>query len=136
MLLTCVTLCVETSKRNPPVSEMAEYQGNSMGIEEPAGDPGGEPEAPMEPAILARFVGDKDVRPAPDTRYRFVTHAPEGGPAQRPVVIGAGPEALRRYSNGRYDLGDYTIERLVELTGMNVKVIRGVPADHRGPKNV
>jgi tRNA(Arg) A34 adenosine deaminase TadA len=42
------------------------------------------------------------------------------------VVIGAGPEALRRFSNGRYDLGDYTIERLVGLTGMNVKVIRGV----------
>ena len=42
------------------------------------------------------------------------------------VVIGAGPEALRRCSNGRYDLRDYTIERLVGLTGMNVKVIRGI----------
>ena len=47
-----------------------------------------------EAAILARFAGDKDVRPAPDTRYRFVTHAPEGGLAQRPVVIGAGPCGL------------------------------------------
>ena len=42
------------------------------------------------------------------------------------VVIGAGPEALLRYSKGRYDLKDYTIERLVELTGMDVRVIRGV----------
>ena len=42
------------------------------------------------------------------------------------VVIGAGPEALFRYSKGRYDLKDYAIERVVELTGMDVKVIRGV----------
>ena len=47
-----------------------------------------------EPAILARFAGDKDVRPTPDTSYKFVTHAPEGGPALRPVVIGAGPCGL------------------------------------------
>ena len=42
------------------------------------------------------------------------------------VVIGAGPEALRRYSNGRYDLRDYTIERVVELSGLDIQVIRGI----------
>jgi uncharacterized FAD-dependent dehydrogenase len=47
-----------------------------------------------EAAILARFPGDKDIRPTPDTSYKFVTHAPEGGPALRPVVIGAGPCGL------------------------------------------
>ncbi len=42
------------------------------------------------------------------------------------VVIGAGPEALRRHSNGRYDLRDYTIERVVELSGLDIQVIRGI----------
>jgi uncharacterized protein len=47
-----------------------------------------------EAALLARFAGDAHVRPAPDTRYRFVGHAPAdffapGRP--RPVVIGFGP---------------------------------------------
>ncbi len=42
------------------------------------------------------------------------------------VVIGAGPEVLRRLSSGRYDLKDYTIERVVELSGLTIQVIRGV----------
>jgi len=51
-----------------------------------------------EAEILARFADDPHVRPAPDTSYKFVTHAPQGeggtyaGP--RPVVIGAGPCGL------------------------------------------
>ncbi|MCW2391852.1 putative FAD-dependent dehydrogenase [Sphingobium sp. B1D7B] len=47
-----------------------------------------------EAAVLARFVGDKDVRPRPDTDYRFVARAPEGWSGLRPVVIGAGPCGL------------------------------------------
>ena len=43
-----------------------------------------------EAAILARFAGDPNVRPTPDTGYRFVAHAPPGD-TRRPVVIGAGP---------------------------------------------
>ena len=47
-----------------------------------------------EAALLARLAGDKHVRPAPDTRYRFVGHAPadfaaastQGG-RPRPVVV-------------------------------------------------
>jgi uncharacterized FAD-dependent dehydrogenase len=50
-----------------------------------------------EAAVLARHAGDGHVKPAPDTRYRFVTHAPAdfaGGPPQRPVVVGFGPCGL------------------------------------------
>jgi uncharacterized FAD-dependent dehydrogenase len=47
-----------------------------------------------EAAVLARFAGDKDVRPTPDTQYRFVTQAPSGWSGLRPVVIGAGPCGL------------------------------------------
>jgi uncharacterized FAD-dependent dehydrogenase len=47
-----------------------------------------------EAAVLARFEGDKDVRPKPDTDYHFVTHAPEGWSGLRPVVVGAGPCGL------------------------------------------
>jgi len=46
-----------------------------------------------EAAILARFAGDPNVRPTPDTGYRLVAHAPPGD-ARRPVVIGAGPCGL------------------------------------------
>ena len=46
-----------------------------------------------EAAILARFAGDPNVRPTPDTGYRFVTHAPPGS-TRRPIVIGAGPCGL------------------------------------------
>ncbi len=48
-----------------------------------------------EAAVLARLAGDRHVRPAPDTRYRFVGHAPADfaaastrGGRPRPVVVG------------------------------------------------
>ncbi len=47
-----------------------------------------------EAAVLARFEGDRHVNAAPDTRYRFVGHAPadfQGGGRPRPVVVGFGP---------------------------------------------
>jgi uncharacterized FAD-dependent dehydrogenase len=47
-----------------------------------------------EAAVLERFAGDKDVRPSPDTRYRFVTQAPPAWSGKRPVVVGAGPCGL------------------------------------------
>jgi len=47
-----------------------------------------------EATVLARFAGDKDVRPTPDTQYRFVTQAPSDWSGLRPVVIGAGPCGL------------------------------------------
>lgn len=46
-----------------------------------------------EAAVLRRFRDDKHVGPAPDTRYRFVGHAP-AGERRRPLVIGAGPCGL------------------------------------------
>ncbi|HKX93898.1 MAG TPA: FAD-dependent oxidoreductase, partial [Methylibium sp.] len=50
-----------------------------------------------EPGVLARLSGDPHVRPAPDTRYRFVGHAPADFAASgrpRPVVVGFGPCGL------------------------------------------
>ena len=51
-----------------------------------------------EAEVLARFEGDKDLRPTPDMAYKFVARAPEGWPngrqGRRPVVIGAGPCGL------------------------------------------
>jgi uncharacterized FAD-dependent dehydrogenase len=50
-----------------------------------------------EAALLARFAADAHVRPAPDTRYRFVGHAPAdfyAEQAARPLVIGFGPCGL------------------------------------------
>jgi len=51
-----------------------------------------------EAAVLARFAGDTHVRPAPDTAYRFVGHAPDGfldGVSRhRPVIVGFGPCGL------------------------------------------
>ena len=49
-----------------------------------------------EAALLARYAGDHHIRPAPDTRYRFVGHAPAdfsvvGEARPRPVVVGFGP---------------------------------------------
>ena len=47
-----------------------------------------------EAAVLARHAGDAHIRPAPDTRYRFVGHAPADFRAAgraRPVVVGFGP---------------------------------------------
>jgi uncharacterized FAD-dependent dehydrogenase len=50
-----------------------------------------------ETAVLARLSHDPQVRPAPDTRYRFLGHAPadfrESG-RPRPLVIGFGPCGL------------------------------------------
>ncbi|HWH75025.1 MAG TPA: NAD(P)/FAD-dependent oxidoreductase [Methylibium sp.] len=50
-----------------------------------------------EPAVLARLAGDAHVRPAPDTRYRFIGHAPadfDAAGRPRPIVIGFGPCGL------------------------------------------
>jgi uncharacterized FAD-dependent dehydrogenase len=47
-----------------------------------------------EAEVLARFADDHDVRPRPDTDYKFVTKAPAGWSGLRPVVIGAGPCGL------------------------------------------
>ncbi len=47
-----------------------------------------------EAAVLARHAGDAQVRPTPDTGYRFPVMAPEGWQGPRPVVIGAGPCGL------------------------------------------
>ncbi len=47
-----------------------------------------------EAAVRARLALDPHVRPSPDTRYRFVAHAPADYHAvsrPRPVVIGFGP---------------------------------------------
>ncbi len=45
-----------------------------------------------ESAVLARFRKDRNVKPTPNTSYKFVAQAPEG--IKRPVVIGAGPCGL------------------------------------------
>lgn len=47
-----------------------------------------------EAGVLARFAGDKDVRPTPDMTYRMPVQAPAGWQGLRPVVIGAGPCGL------------------------------------------
>jgi uncharacterized protein len=50
-----------------------------------------------EAAVLQRLAGDAHVRPAPDTRYRFVGHAPADFRASgrlRPLVVGFGPCGL------------------------------------------
>jgi uncharacterized protein len=47
-----------------------------------------------EAALLARFAGDPHLRPAPDTRYKVIGHAPAdffAAQRPRPVVIGFGP---------------------------------------------
>lgn len=46
-----------------------------------------------ERAVLARFPGDPNLKPTPDTSYRPVAHA-AAGDTRRPVVIGAGPCGL------------------------------------------
>jgi uncharacterized FAD-dependent dehydrogenase len=46
-----------------------------------------------EAAALRRLARDRNVTPAPDMDYRFVTRT-EKAPARRPVVIGAGPCGL------------------------------------------
>ena len=50
-----------------------------------------------EAAVLQRCAGDPHLRPSPDTRYRFIGHAPADFQAQgrpRPVVVGFGPCGL------------------------------------------
>jgi len=54
-----------------------------------------------EAAVLARFPKDPQIRPTPDTGYRFVGQAPadfyaDGGgePRRRPLVVGFGPCGL------------------------------------------
>jgi uncharacterized protein len=50
-----------------------------------------------EARVLAAFEGDRHVRPAPDTRYRFLAQAPADFHAAgrpRPVVVGFGPCGL------------------------------------------
>lgn len=45
-----------------------------------------------EAAVLQRLAGDSHIKPSPDTRYKFVGHAPADFPAERrPVVVGFGP---------------------------------------------
>ena len=47
-----------------------------------------------EAAVLAAHPGDPHLKPAPDTRYRFLAHAPADFHAQerpRPLVVGFGP---------------------------------------------
>lgn len=48
-------------------------------------------------AVRARLASDPHVRPSPDTRYRFVGHAPadyHATPRLRPVIVGFGPCGL------------------------------------------
>lgn len=47
-----------------------------------------------EPALLKKFADDPHLKPAPDTTYHFVGHAPEHASSQttdRPVIVGFGP---------------------------------------------
>ncbi len=46
-----------------------------------------------EAEVLKRLAGDKHIGPAPDTTYKFVTHAPQKM-SERPLVIGTGPCGL------------------------------------------
>jgi uncharacterized FAD-dependent dehydrogenase len=46
-----------------------------------------------EAALLERFANDRNLAPAPDMNYRFVTRAPAGSTA-RPIIVGAGPCGL------------------------------------------
>jgi hypothetical protein len=48
-------------------------------------------------AVLQRLAKDPHVKPAPDTRYRFIAHAPAdfyATPRPRPLVVGFGPCGL------------------------------------------
>jgi len=47
-----------------------------------------------EAATLARHAGDHQIKPTPDTGYRFVTYAPSESAGPRPVVVGTGPCGL------------------------------------------
>ncbi|MFN5047329.1 NAD(P)/FAD-dependent oxidoreductase [Roseateles sp.] len=52
-----------------------------------------------EAALLKGLADDKNIRPTPDTEYKFVGHAPadfytSGEPRLRPVIVGFGPCGL------------------------------------------
>jgi len=48
-----------------------------------------------EAAVYARHEGDRNIRPTPDTEYKFVAHAPADFPEEkRPIVVGFGPCGL------------------------------------------
>jgi len=48
-----------------------------------------------EAAVFARFEGDRNIRPTPDTEYQFVARAPADWPEdKRPVIVGFGPCGL------------------------------------------
>ncbi len=54
-------------------------------------------DASLEAALLARYKDDVHLRPAPDTRYQFIGHAPADFRATgrpRPIVVGFGPCGL------------------------------------------
>jgi uncharacterized FAD-dependent dehydrogenase len=54
-------------------------------------------DAAVEAQVLQRAAGDPHLRPSPDTRYRFIGHAPadfHAAQRPRPVVIGFGPCGL------------------------------------------
>ncbi len=52
-------------------------------------------EVEHEANVLARLTEDRNVRPTPDTDYKFVGHAPADWPSEdRPVVVGFGPCGL------------------------------------------
>ena len=44
-----------------------------------------------EAAVLSRFADDHNIGIAPDVSYKAVGPAPEGGLAERPIVVGFGP---------------------------------------------
>jgi len=53
-------------------------------------------DAATEARVAEHLAGDRQIRPSPDTAYRFVGHAPvdfytAGEPRLRPIVIGFGP---------------------------------------------
>src|SRR6185437_1938196 len=45
-------------------------------------------------AVLGAHAGDPNLRPAPDTTYRFVAHSDSRQRGPRPVVVGFGPCGL------------------------------------------
>ena len=48
-----------------------------------------------EASVYDRHEGDRNIRPTPDTEYKFVGHAPADWPEdRRPVVVGFGPCGL------------------------------------------
>ncbi len=47
-----------------------------------------------EDTILATCKGDPHIRPAPDTSYHFVGHAPAKPLPARPIIVGMGPSGL------------------------------------------